>query len=105
MGWHLDGRVLAVVGTHTHVPTADARVLPGGTAYVTDVGMTGPRGGVIGVKTEQILERFLTHTAGEVRDGRRGPVGEWGADRGRRLRACDGHRQLIVPLETDRPAR
>jgi 2',3'-cyclic-nucleotide 2'-phosphodiesterase len=62
MGWHLDGRVLACVGTHTHVPTADARVLPGGTAYVTDVGMTGPRGGVIGVKREQALERFLTLT-------------------------------------------
>ncbi|MGH2762842.1 MAG: TIGR00282 family metallophosphoesterase [Thermoleophilaceae bacterium] len=62
MGWHLDGRALACVGTHTHVPTADARVLPGGTAYVTDVGMTGPRGGVIGVKREQALERFLTLT-------------------------------------------
>ena len=62
MGWHVDGRVLACVGTHTHVPTSDARVLPGGTAYVTDVGMTGPRGGVIGVKREQALERFLTLT-------------------------------------------
>ncbi|HYN53063.1 MAG TPA: TIGR00282 family metallophosphoesterase [Thermoleophilaceae bacterium] len=62
MGWHVDGRALACVGTHTHVPTADARVLPGGTAYVTDVGMTGPRGGVIGVKREQALERFLTLT-------------------------------------------
>jgi metallophosphoesterase (TIGR00282 family) len=62
MGWHLDGRVTACVGTHTHVPTADARVLPGGTAYVTDVGMTGPRGGVIGVKREQALERFLALT-------------------------------------------
>jgi metallophosphoesterase (TIGR00282 family) len=61
MGWHLDGRVLACLGTHTHVPTADARVLPGGTAYVTDVGMTGPRGGVIGVQREQALERFRTH--------------------------------------------
>ena len=60
MGWHLDGRVLAVIGTHTHVPTADARVLPGGTAYVTDAGMTGARGGVIGVKREQIIQRFLT---------------------------------------------
>jgi 2',3'-cyclic-nucleotide 2'-phosphodiesterase len=58
MGWHLDGRATACVGTHTHVPTADARVLPGGTAYVTDVGMTGGRGGVIGVKREQALERF-----------------------------------------------
>jgi metallophosphoesterase (TIGR00282 family) len=60
MGWHLDGRVTACLGTHTHVPTADARVLPGGTAYVTDVGMTGPRGGVIGTRREQALERFLT---------------------------------------------
>ena len=60
MGWHLDGRVTACVGTHTHVPTADGRVLPGGTAYITDVGMTGPRGGVIGVKREQALERFRT---------------------------------------------
>jgi 2',3'-cyclic-nucleotide 2'-phosphodiesterase len=62
MGWHVDGRVTACVGTHTHVPTADARVLPGGTAYITDVGMTGPRGGVIGVKRELALERFLTLT-------------------------------------------
>jgi 2',3'-cyclic-nucleotide 2'-phosphodiesterase len=62
MGWHLDGRVTACVGTHTHIATADARVLPGGTAYVTDVGMTGPRGGVIGVKREQAVERFLTLT-------------------------------------------
>jgi 2',3'-cyclic-nucleotide 2'-phosphodiesterase len=62
MGWHLDGRVTACVGTHTHVPTADARVLPGGTAYVSDVGMTGARGGVIGVKREQALERFRTLT-------------------------------------------
>jgi metallophosphoesterase (TIGR00282 family) len=62
MGWHVDGRLTACVGTHTHVPTADARVLPGGTAYITDVGMTGPRGGVIGVKREQAIERFLTLT-------------------------------------------
>ena len=60
MGWHLDGRVTAVVGTHTHVPTADARVLPGGTAYITDVGMTGPRGGVIGVKRELAVEAMAT---------------------------------------------
>ena len=61
LGWHLDGRVTAVVGTHTHVPTADARVLPGGTAYITDVGMTGPRGGVIGVRKEQAIRGFVTH--------------------------------------------
>jgi metallophosphoesterase (TIGR00282 family) len=60
MGWYLDGRVTACVGTHTHVPTADARVLPGGTAYITDVGMTGPRGGVIGVEKDLAIERFLT---------------------------------------------
>jgi len=58
MGWHLDGRVMACVGTHTHVPTADARVLPGGTAYVSDVGMTGSRDSVIGVRREQALESF-----------------------------------------------
>jgi metallophosphoesterase (TIGR00282 family) len=61
MGWFLDGRVTAVVGTHTHVPTADGRVLPGGTAYITDVGMTGPRGGVIGVRKEQAIESLRTH--------------------------------------------
>jgi len=60
MGWHLDGRVTACVGTHTHVPTADARVLPGGTAFISDVGMTGARDGVIGVKSELALERFTT---------------------------------------------
>jgi 2',3'-cyclic-nucleotide 2'-phosphodiesterase len=60
MGWHLDGRVAAVFGTHTHVPTADARVLPGGTAYISDVGMTGSRTSVLGVKPEQALESLIT---------------------------------------------
>ena len=60
MGWHLDGRVAAVWGTHTHVPTADARVLPGGTAHISDVGMTGARSGVIGAKKEQVLQAFRT---------------------------------------------
>src|SRR5512137_1205623 len=60
MGHYLDGRVTAVVGTHTHVGTIDARVLPGGTAYITDVGMTGPQDSVIGVRKEQALERFRT---------------------------------------------
>ncbi len=60
MGWYLDGRVTAVVGTHTHVPTNDARVLPKGTAYITDVGMTGARGGVLGVKREQAIESLVT---------------------------------------------
>ena len=60
MGHYLDGRVTAVLGTHTHVQTSDARVLPGGTAYMTDVGMTGPRDSVIGVRTDVILRRFTT---------------------------------------------
>src|SRR5919109_17080 len=60
LGWYLDGRVSAVVGTHRHVQTADERVLPGGTAYITDLGMTGPTEGVIGVDREIILQRFLT---------------------------------------------
>jgi metallophosphoesterase (TIGR00282 family) len=59
MGWHLDGRVSAVVGTHTHVPTADTRILPQGTGYQTDAGMTGPYSGVIGVDKDIILQRFL----------------------------------------------
>ena len=61
LGWYLDGRVSIVVGTHTHVPTADERVLPGGTAYITDVGMTGPYDGVIGVKKELIVNKFLNN--------------------------------------------
>ena len=64
LGWYLDGRVTAVLGTHTHVPTADTRVLPGGTAYQTDVGMTGPYDSVIGVQKEQVLQRFLTGLPG-----------------------------------------
>ena len=60
MGWHLDGRVAAVLGTHTHVPTADARVLPQGTAFISDVGMTGARTSVLGVKPEQALAALIT---------------------------------------------
>src|SRR5438876_12236926 len=60
IGWYLDGRVTAVLGTHTHIPTADERVLPKGTAYITDVGMTGPYDSVIGVEKELVLQRFLT---------------------------------------------
>lgn len=60
MGWYLDGRVQAVVGTHTHIQTADARILPKGTAYITDLGMVGPWNSVLGVKTECILEKFTT---------------------------------------------
>jgi metallophosphoesterase (TIGR00282 family) len=60
MGWYLDGRVSAVVGTHTHVPTADQRLLPKGTAFVCDLGMCGPRDGIIGVEADAVLKRFLT---------------------------------------------
>jgi len=60
MGWYLDGRVSAMIGTHTHVPTADTRILPGGAAYQTDCGMTGPYHSVIGVETDLIIQRFLT---------------------------------------------
>ena len=60
LGWYLDGRVAAVVGTHTHVQTADERILPGGTAFISDVGMTGSRDGVIGMRREPIIEKFLT---------------------------------------------
>jgi hypothetical protein len=59
LGWYLDGRVTAIVGTHTHVATADEHVLPGGTAFITDVGMTGPHGGVIGMDRNGIIKRFL----------------------------------------------
>ena len=62
MGWYLDGRVTAVLGTHTHVPTADERILPQGTAFQTDVGMTGPYESVIGMRPEKVLERFLFNT-------------------------------------------
>jgi calcineurin-like phosphoesterase len=64
--WFLDGRVSAVIGTHTHVPTADARVLPGGTAYVSDVGMTGPYDSVIGMQIDGALKRFQTGLSGRL---------------------------------------
>ena len=60
LGWYLDGRVSAVVGTHTHVQTADEQILPGGTAYITDVGMTGPHNSVIGIRPQDAIQRFLT---------------------------------------------
>ena len=73
MGWHLDGRVTAVLGTHTHIPTADERVLPKGTAYQTDVGMSGPYDSVIGVETELVLHRFLTGMPGKFEAARGNP--------------------------------
>ncbi len=73
MGWHLDGRVTAVLGTHTHIPTADERVLPGGTAYQTDVGMSGPYDSVIGVQTELVLHRFRTGLPGKFEAAKGNP--------------------------------
>jgi len=73
MGWHLDGQVTAVVGTHTHVQSADERVLPGGTAYITDVGMTGPHDSVIGVDKRVVLNRFLTSMPGRFHTARGDP--------------------------------
>jgi 2',3'-cyclic-nucleotide 2'-phosphodiesterase len=66
MGWYLDGRVSAMVGTHTHIPTADSRILPGGTAYQTDAGMTGPYRSVIGVDKDMIIRRFLSGIGGRM---------------------------------------
>jgi len=73
MGWHLDGRVTAVLGTHTHIPTADERVLPNGTAYQTDVGMSGPYDSVIGVETQLVLHRFLTGMPGKFEAAKGNP--------------------------------
>jgi hypothetical protein len=72
MGWYLDGRVSAVIGTHTHIPTADERILPGGTAYQTDAGMTGPYRSVIGVDKDIIIEKFLTQMPVRMEAARHG---------------------------------
>ena len=73
MGWYLDGRVTAVLGTHTHVPTADERVLPGGTAYQTDVGMSGPYDSIIGVEKDLALHKFLTGMPGKFEAAKGNP--------------------------------
>lgn len=72
MGWHLDGRASAMVGTHTHIPTADTRILPGGLGYQTDSGMTGPYHSVIGVEKDIILARFITQLPGKMEAARHG---------------------------------
>lgn len=101
MGWHLDGRVTAVVGTHTHVPTADARVLPGGTAHCTDVGMTGSRAGVIGVVKETIITKLRTGMPRRF-DSASGDEHLMGVlvEAGRDGRAT-AIEQLILPLEAE----
>ena len=73
LGWYLDGRVTAVLGTHTHIPTSDDRILPGGTAYQSDVGMSGPYDSVIGVETELVLKRFLTGLPGKFEAAKGNP--------------------------------
>ena len=73
MGWHLDGRVTAVLGTHTHIPTADERILPAGTAYQTDVGMSGPYDSIIGVEKDLVLHRFLTGMPGKFEAAKGNP--------------------------------
>ncbi len=73
LGWYLDGRITAVLGTHTHIPTADERVLPGGTAFQTDVGMSGPYDSVIGVEVELVLKKFLTGMPGKFEAARGNP--------------------------------
>jgi 2',3'-cyclic-nucleotide 2'-phosphodiesterase len=97
MGWHLDGRVTAVIGTHTHVPTADARVLPGGTAYITDVGMTGARGGVLGVERRLAVAALVTQMPVRLEPSDDDPWLDAVLVRaGERLRA-DAIEQLLVP--------
>jgi len=73
LGWHLDGRATAVLGTHTHIPTADERILPGGTAYQTDVGMSGPYDSIIGVEKDLVIRRFLTGMPGKFEAAKGNP--------------------------------
>lgn len=74
MGWFLDGKVTAVCGTHTHVPTADQRILPAGTAYVTDIGMTGPYDSIIGVEKEQIIQKFIDQIPTRFEPAKENPI-------------------------------
>jgi 2',3'-cyclic-nucleotide 2'-phosphodiesterase len=102
MGFHLDGRVSAVIGTHTHVPTGDERILPGGTAFLTDVGMTGPYESVIGMRADKVLHRFLLQTPASFEVAKRDPrlaavVVEVDETTGR-ARAIE---RLLVPFEGD----
>ena len=74
LAWYLDGRVSAVVGSHTHIPTSDARILPKGTAFVTDVGMVGPRDSILGIETRPVIEAFLSQLPTRFTTSERGPV-------------------------------
>jgi metallophosphoesterase (TIGR00282 family) len=97
LGWFLDGRVTAVLGTHTHVPTADARVLPGGTAYLTDVGMTGARGGVLGVKREQAIESLRTQLSVRFEPSEEDPWVNAAVVRASSPLRADSIEQVLVP--------
>jgi metallophosphoesterase (TIGR00282 family) len=97
LGWRLDGQVTAVLGTHTHVPTADARVLPGGTAYITDVGMTGARGGVLGVKREQAVASLATQMPVRFEPSDEDPWLMGVVVRASSPLRADGIEQLLVP--------
>jgi metallophosphoesterase (TIGR00282 family) len=98
LGWYLDGKVTAVVGTHTHVPTADFRVLPGGTAYITDVGMTGARGGVIGMKKEQSIAVMRTHMPMRYEPSDEDPWLNAVLVRATEARRADAIEQVLRPL-------
>jgi len=98
MGWHLDGRVTAVLGTHTHVPTADARVLPGGTAYITDVGMTGARGGVLGVRREIAVEALVSQMPARFQPSEEDPWLMAVLVTASRPGRADSIEQLLVPV-------
>jgi metallophosphoesterase (TIGR00282 family) len=104
LGWLLDGRVTAVVGTHTHVPTADGRVLPKGTAYITDVGMTGPRGGVIGVKREQAVESLVTQMPVRFETSEEDPWLMGVLVRATRRLRADSIEQILMPRPSPAPA-
>ena len=98
MGWHLDGKVSAVIGTHTHIPTADERLLPQGTAYITDIGMVGGYNSVIGIRRDQALDRFLTSRPQRFEPGKDGVIFssafiEIDSFSGK---ALDIHRELLV---------
>jgi metallophosphoesterase (TIGR00282 family) len=98
MGWYLDGRVSAVIGTHTHIPTADERILPQGTAYITDIGMVGGYNSVIGIRRDQALDRFLTSRPQRFEPGKDGAVFssvyvDIDSSTGRALEIC---RELLV---------
>ena len=97
LGWYLDGRVSAIVGTHTHVPTADARVLPGGTAYITDVGMTGARDGVIGVKREQAIGSLVSRMRTPFEPSEDDPWLNGVVIRCQAVRTATAIEQLLIP--------